>query len=120
VALAAAVGGCTEAEPRSLRLRLRMDSTMPSYDHVQVSFGCYNGGTQITEDTFALVSTDFDASGAYETVLFISKHAEAVDVLAEVHLGGAVIGHGRRTVVTLENQAYDLEVEIVPHPSNEY
>ena len=120
VAVAPALGGCSEAEPRTLRLTLHLDPTMPAYDHIRVSIGCWAGGNQLTEESFDLVGADLDANGTYETVLFIDKHAESVDVLAEVHSGAVVIGHGRRTAVTLENKTYDLEVEVVPHPANTY
>ncbi len=120
VTVAPALGGCTEAEPRTLHLTLRLDPTMPAYDHIQVSIGGWAGGYQLSEEIFDLVEADLAPDGTYQTVLFINKHAESVDVLAEVHSGALVIGHGRRTVLTMENKTYDLEVEVVPHPANSY
>ena len=116
MALAPALGGCADVEPRALRLTVRLDPAMPAYDFVQVSVGSWRDGSQWGEETFQLHSTDFDTTGAYETILFIDKMAESIDVLAEVHVGDLIIGHGRRTVVTLHAGSYDLEVEVVPNP----
>ena len=115
-ALAALLAGCTDDEPRPLRLTLRVDPTMPAFDYVQVWVVSYQGGNQIQSEDFRLAPADLDATGGYSTILFIPQQAEAIDVLCEVHAGDQNIGHGRRSVVTLDSQGYDLEVEVVPHP----
>lgn len=116
-ALAPAVGGCADPEPRALRLTVQVDSTVPAFDYVHVSLGSWRGGGQLGEETFRLLPTDLDADGAYSTILFITKLAESVDVLAEVHSGTFIVGHGRRSVVTLDEASFDLEVEVSPHPA---
>ncbi|MBI5480033.1 MAG: hypothetical protein HY906_14295 [Deltaproteobacteria bacterium] len=117
VAVVAALGlGCADREPRALRLTLSVASTMPAFDYVQVYVSSMQGGDQFQSDGFRLVPAELDAAGSYSTILFIESQAEAVDVLCEVHAGDFIVGHGRRTVVTLETQAFDLEVEVVPTP----
>jgi hypothetical protein len=116
VALAPALGGCGGVEPRALRLTVRVDPTMPAFDYVQVSLGYYVDSNQFGEESFQLQSTEFDTTGAYEVILFIDKRADSLDVLAEAHAGTLIIGHGRRTAVTLHERWYDLEVEVTPHP----
>jgi hypothetical protein len=116
VVVALAVIGCADSELRALHLTLRVAAAMPPFDYVQVSVGSMRGGDQFQSEDFRLAPADFDAAGSYSTVLLVPAPAEEVDVLAEVHSGNFTIGHGRRTVVTLEAQGYDLEVEVVPTP----
>jgi len=118
-ALAPVLGGCADPEPRALRLTVRLDPTVPAFDYVHLSVGSWRGGVWMEEETFRLLPTDFDDAGAYSTILFITKTAESIDALAEVHSGTFIVGHGRRSVVTLHQGSYDLEVEVVPHPPYE-
>jgi hypothetical protein len=115
--VAAPWGGCTESETCTLRLTVLVDATVPAFDFVQVSVSSMRGGDQFQSVDFRLKPTDFDANGSGVTTLRFPAQAEEVDALAEVHAGSLIVGHGRRSLVTLESlQSYDLEVEVAPNP----
>jgi hypothetical protein len=104
------------AEPRALRVTVRLAPALPAFDVVRVGLGNVRDGEEYLDEAVELGPTDFAADRSCRVTFFFDPRADVVEIQVDAKVGKTTIGHARRSVDARGGGDYDLDITVEPTP----